>query len=457
MDSMSKKKEFEGIPETSSEDKLKKEKALVDPETSKEIESKKSFKNKLIDVMNYLKSGYEFRYNLFVQKTEYAIKKLGNYYFFDERAYDNIRNEVLFNTGHKIGKDDFSSLLGSSYMAKDYNPIKQYLFALPEWDGVDHFTEFLKRVQLKDESLRNNFIHVFKKWFTNYIGALVSDPVYNENCLVLVGKQAAGKTRFLMSLIPGYLQLYYTFSGNFDARDKDHIEMLGTKLIIILDEMATLTRTEVETMKNIMSQKVINVRRAYGRAPIHLMRSASFCGSLNDDEFLTDQTGNRRWLPFAVYEIDNSTEYNLEQLYAQGLHLFKSGFRYYFELHEIRELEKHNETFRRIPMEEEMLHVNFRVPTPAEITNGYGIKYMTTTDVVHFLANKDEYRKMTVNDTVLKRMGKSLIKLGYTKAVRRIDDNKPPVKVWTLCVFDKTDADAMKKGGNLDENDERLI
>jgi len=342
-------------------------------------------------------------------------------------------------------------------MAKDYNPIKQYLFALPEWDGVDHFTEFLKRVQLKDETLRNNFIHVFKKWFTNYIGALVSDPVYNENCLVLVGKQAAGKTRFLMSLIPEYLQLYYTFSGNFDARDKDHIEMLGTKLLIILDEMATLTRTEVETMKNIMSQKVINVRRAYGRAPIHLMRSASFCGSLNDDEFLTDQTGNRRWLPFAVHEIDNSTQYNLEQLYAQGLHLFKSGFRYYFELYEIRELEKHNETFRRIPMEEEMLHVNFRVPTPAEITNGYGIKYMTTTDVVHFLANKDEYRKMNVNDTVLKRMGKSLTKLGYTKAARRIDDNKPPVKVWTLCVFGKTDADAMKKGGNLDENDERLI
>lgn len=427
--------EFKNVPEK----KLK-------PET----EPKKNKKNKLIDLMNYLNTNYDFRYNLFAAKPEVKSKKDSEFNFLDEREFDNLKIETKIQASIDITDNDFRSLIGSKVISEDYDPIKKYIFALPKWDGVERFVPFLQKVQLKDETERAYLIKYFQKWFVAMVASLVYDSVINDTCFVFSGKQGRGKTRFYEALVPKELRLLYTFTGNFNPRDKDHLEMLGTKIQINIDEMATLTRTDSETLKTTMSMKYVVLRRAFGRAPIHLFRKASFCGSINEDEFLTDQTGNRRWLPFAIHDIDLTEDFDIGLLYAQALAMYKDGFNIYFDRNEIAELEQHNEKYRRVTMEEEMLLTNYRVPTKLELeTNSF--KCLTTTDITNKMASSDTYKKINVNDTMLKRMGRSLIKLGFQSINRRLPGRNYPVRVWLVRELEYGEADKFKSGHYLEE------
>ena len=116
-----------------------------------EQEEKRSKKNNLIKIMNYLNLNYDFRYNLFAAKPEYRSKSGGNgFIFFNERDFDNLYNEVELGLGVTIADGRVKSLIGSDKVSPDYDPIREFLFKLPVWDEVDRFPLFLQQVQLKD-------------------------------------------------------------------------------------------------------------------------------------------------------------------------------------------------------------------------------------------------------------------------------------------------------------------
>lgn len=436
-----KRKEFDEQPEEELKPPVESKKKL-----DKKKEEKQSKQNILISVINYLNDNYEFRYNEFTKRPEIRKKDGdGKFEFFDERSFDNLWTTIQVDFGMNVNDADLRKIIGSMKVSSDYNPMRDFILSLPKWDRVDRFPEFLRRVQLKDESIRVHFLNTFKKWFVALVASIVDDASYNENCLVFTGNQGVGKTRFFTSLIPYELRLHYLFVGNFDPRDKDQMEYLGTKILIILDEMGTLNRTDNETMKTVMSTRYITLRRAFGRAPLQFYRHASFCGSINDDQFLTDQTGNRRWLPFAIYDIEKAEDYDIKLLYSQALAMFKEGFRTYFDADEIRQIEKYNEDFRHRPAEEELILMNYRVPNDADFKKGYGVKFLTTTDIMHSLASRDDYRKMNVNDTVLKRIARSLKKLGFKQISKRREGDEYPVKCWAVVVLEANQSDDLRK------------
>lgn len=418
-----------------------------------EQEEKRSKKNSLIKIMNYLNENYDFRYNSFTAKPEFRAKVSGNgFVMFNERDFDNLYNKVEIDFGVQIARQRFESLVGSDQVSQDYEPIKEFIGNLPAWDGEDRFPLFLQQVQLKDdERYRPGLIKYFSMWFVAMVASLVDDHAINEMAIVFTSKQGRGKTRFFTSLIPKELRLMYLYTGSFDPHNKDQQEMLGTKILINLDEMAVLTRTDIESLKTAMSTRYIVLRRAFGRAPIHLFRRASFCGSHNDDKFLTDQTGNRRWLPFAIHDIDVNEEFDIKLLYAQALAMWKNGYRIWLNKQEIDEFEEYNEQFRFVPMEEELLLACYRKPDKEELATGTGVEYVTTSEIIHAIASKDEYRKMNVNDTSLKRMGKALKALGFVKTAKRYPDCKFPKSVW--CVKKLAWDDLAKlNDGKRDEN-----
>ena len=438
---MSKKKlreELDKIPEK----KIKPEK-----------EEKRSKKNNLIKIMNYLNENYDFRYNLFAAKPEYRSKVSGNgFVFFNERDFDNLYNEVELGLGVTIPDGRVKSLIGSDKVSPDYDPIREFLFKLPVWDEVDRFPLFLQQVQLKDDKrYRPGLIKYFTMWFVAMVASLVDDYAINEMAIVFTGKQGRGKTRFFTSLVPKELRLMYMYNGSFNPHDKDHLEMIGTKILINLDEMSTLTRTDVETLKSTMSYRYIVLRRAFGRGNIHLFRRASFCGSHNDDKFLTDQTGNRRWLPFAIHDITIDEDFDIKLLYAQALALWKSGYRIWMNKEEIDDFEEYNEQFRFVPMEEELLLACYRKPDKEELATGMGVEYLSTSEIIHAIASKEEYRKMNVNDTSLKRMGKALKALGFVKTVKRYHDVAYPKSVWCIKKL-KWEESLKLNNANTDEN-----
>ena len=103
-------------------------------------------------------------------------------------------------------------------------------------------------------------------------------------------------------------------------------------------------------MKSIITSSDVNERAAYAYNKERHIRLASFCASGNKREFLTDTTGNRRWLPFEVESIESpflhpTQPYKL--YYAQAWWLIQKGFNYWFDTEDIRSLESHTESFHR--------------------------------------------------------------------------------------------------------------
>ena len=150
----------------------------------------------------------------------------------------------------------------------------------------------------------------------------------------------------------------------------------------------------------------IHERPAYGRVRIHRRHIASFCATGNNLNFLTDPTGNRRWIPFEVTSIDNPFVYAVDYpaLYAQAVSLLESGFPYWFDADEMRELNVHNTAFEVPCLEEEMLSRYFRHPTDSDT----GL-FMTATEILE-ICNVGLRMPLNIN-----RIGMSLKKLGYTR------------------------------------------
>lgn len=434
---MSKKdaaKEFNKVKEK----KVKPEKVL-----------KKDLKNKLLAVQNYLEEKYEFRYNTVAAKTEFSHKDKNEFQYIDERSFDNLIMEVKMEAGLEITDVNFRSLLGGP-IATDYHPFEDYLSQLPVWDGkTDHFQDFLKQVQLKKEDLRPLFIKYFKKWFVAMVASLINDFVVNHTCFVLVGEQGRRKTTFLNNIVPEHLKLHYLYNGNYQLNNKDHEEMLGNKIVINLDELATLNRTDIELLKSRITQTQVNLRRAYGRAPIHLWRRASFCASINRGEFLTDQTGTRRFLVFEIHNIDLNEEFDIGLLYSQALVLYKDKFQFYFDQEEIRELEDYNLQFKDIPMEEELLMVNYKRPTKDDMGTDR-VQYRTTSDIANELAQK--YIKLNVNDSLKRKIGIAMKRLGFVRCSKRLDGYDSPVKVWEVNFVGSVHLDPARDDGGREES-----
>jgi predicted P-loop ATPase len=154
-------------------------------------------------------------------------------------------------------------------------------------------------------------------------------------------KQNSGKSTFCRWLCPPALSPY--IAENI-APDKDGHIALSTNLYINLDELATLNKQELNGLKALFSKDVINVRRPFDRKATSMPRRASFTGSTNDRQFLTDLTGSVRWLCFEIEKIDwdYSKAIDVNRLYAQAYELYRSGFRYQLSKEELDENEGAN-------------------------------------------------------------------------------------------------------------------
>lgn len=400
---------------------------LPEKKIKKDRKDASTAKNTLLDAAKYLEKKYEFRYNVIMTELEYRMLPNGQWLFFDDRAFHQIMQELIIEGASNIPENRFKNLLYGR-LAMDYNPIEEYLCSLPPWDGVDYLSQYSSQVGLEDETKRSYFEGAFTKWFVAMVASLVNDRISNQTCLIFSGPQGNFKTTFLNGLVPKHLQLDYLCSAKFMTADKDHEMYLGTKMLINLDELATFNKTDVESLKSVITQDRVILRKAYGKANTRLWRRASFCGSINKDQFLTDFTGSRRFLVFQITTINIDSSNNLDNCYRQALHLYKTGFQYWFDKDEIQVVESNNQRFYDTSMEEELIMRHYMIPTEEDYGQFDYVKYYQTTDLAMQLASK--YNKINVNDTYKKRLGQALKKLGYVRTARRI--NHVPSYVWPM-------------------------
>ena len=245
----------------------------------------------------------------------------------------------------------------------------------------------------------------FKKWFVAMVASWMKDEVVNHTVLVLVGRQGIYKTTWLDRLMPPELRAYSSklpLSGQISKDDRLRLCENG---LLNIDELDAICGREMNIVKSLLTSTDVNERAAYGRLKERRVRLASFCASTNNREFLTDITGNRRWLPFEVESIQNPFDDIIlyERLYAQAKAYVECGyFAYWFDMDEIEVLEQHNEKFRALENEEELLPILF--DKPAE---GKG-EFMTTAEISDRLVTYGGIKRpMSIRklNTILERYG----------------------------------------------------
>ncbi len=275
----------------------------------------------------------------------------------------------------------------------------------------------------------------FKKWFVAMVASWLKDEVVNHQVLVLIGRQGIFKTTWLEHLIPPHLRAYCCKLANATQLSKDDRLRIAEFGLINMDELDAMTPRELNAMKSVITSTDVNERAAYGYTKERRVRLASFCASSNKREFLTDMTGNRRWLPFEVDSIQNPFHTTLpyDLMYAEALYLIDNDFNYWFDLEEIDTLEQHNEVFRAQDSEEQLLPILFDIPA-----EGKG-EFMTTAQISERLVSYGNIKKpMPVS-----QLGMLLGKAGY-QPIRRII-NGIRLRGWLVYQRDTNEMESLKR------------
>ncbi len=233
----------------------------------------------------------------------------------------------------------------------------------------DYIRELANTVRVKggeEEQLR--WYRYLKKWLVGMVAAWLSDDVVNNVILVLIGELGSYKTTWFNYLLPPELKQYFYTKTNANRMSKDDLLVLAMYALVCYEELDAMRPAELNQLKAVVTMTSIDERAAYAHFHEHRKHIASFCGTGNNTQFLSDPTGNRRWLPFEVESIVSPREhpFNYEGIYAQALALYKSGFQYWFSKEEIQELNRHNSEFETPNLEKELVSLYFRVPRDGE-------------------------------------------------------------------------------------------
>ena len=211
-------------------------------------------------------------------------------------------------------------------LEKIRHPVREYLDSLA-WDGEERLdTLFIKYLGADDSAYVRA---VTRAALIGAVARIMRPGCKHDHMLVLVGPQGCRKSTTLAKLGKEW------FSDSlFTVQGKDAYEQVQGYWIIELGEMAATRKSEVEQIKSFISKQSDNFRAAYARRTQDHPRQCAFFGSTNDDEFLRDATGARRFWPIDVDNTgrimaDKLDEHEIDQIWAETVAAFKSGEKWY--------------------------------------------------------------------------------------------------------------------------------
>lgn len=354
----------------------------------------------------FLSNKYVFRHNIVSGKLEFQ--------YFGKKKWnvmnDFIENSMLRECLKGRIKTNLSSLRNLLYsdFCELYNPFEDYFFNLPSYDEkTDYITELANTITTTKQEL---WQQCFKKWLVAMVGCVLDDKVINHTVIVFSGKQGLGKTTWVERLVPKQLK-EYLFSGTINPNNKDTLVQLAECMLINLDELENLNRSEIGSLKEIITKTQIRMRKAYGHNNETMPRRASFAGSVNTAQFLNDSTGSRRFLCFELEGIQYQHDVDINMAFSQALYLFKSGFRFWFDQEEIKAITASNEQYQLRSPEEELLLTWFEPVEREKAT-----LFLNASQIGAKLA---ERAKLNINDSTINKLGKALKKHNFIKISKK--------------------------------------
>jgi hypothetical protein len=315
----------------------------------------------------FLNENFEMRKNLMTGVAEYREK------YSDDQSFkpltEEVRNDMTMRAtelGLKSWDRDVNRFIDSTRI-EQYDPVNAWLDSLPQWNGHDYITELAARIP----TTQPHWPKYLKMWLIGMVAQWrESDKQLTGNALtpLLIGRQGCGKTRFCKIILPPELREYYNDKINFKNEFDLNIALTMFAMINI-DEFDKTTASQQIVLKYLLSSAEVKFRPPYGKTIKQFRRYTSFIGTTNQQKPLVDPTGSRRFVCVAIDNDKNiDFEDNLEhqQLFAQVLHLFNQGERYWLDNEEIATLIKENEPYQKLNDLVEMIGESFRKPKAGE-------------------------------------------------------------------------------------------
>lgn len=305
----------------------------------------------------FLRSCYDFRYNVLTEETEF--RPLGR----TDVEFSPMNQRVL-NTlcleAHEAGiacwDRDLSRCIYSTRVA-EYHPFGLYLEELSVWDGVDRLEELAQRVSANPLWVKE--FHIWMRGMTAQWMGVTGSHANSVAPLLVSTEQGYLKSTFCKSLLPPVLQRYYI--DKVDLTSKSNVERRLVEMgLLNLDEFDKYPPAKMPMLKNLMQMASVSLCKAYQKNYRMLPRIASFIGTSNRKDLLTDPTGSRRFICVDVDHPIDCTSIEHAQIYAQLKAEILSGKRYWFTKEDERELHQSNLGFYRQGPVEDVLRSCFR-------------------------------------------------------------------------------------------------
>lgn len=360
------------------------------------------------EIKSFLDGHISLRFNEITSRVEYEIPADNTDTHRFMPVNDRIVNSLWsqMSTITRVNIQDMYRVIESDYVPV-FNPFKEYLNNLSKPGEQDYIRELAQTVRVKGGEQEQKLWHLYlKKWLVGMVASWISEDVVNNVILVLIGEQGAYKTTWFNYLLPPPLKQYFYTKTNANRMSKDDILTLAQYALVCCEELDTMRPAELNQLKAAVTMPSIDERAAYAHYHEHRKHIASFCGTGNNTQFLSDPTGNRRWLPFEVASILSPREhpFHYEGIYAQALSLYTSGFQYWFTKEEIQELNRHNKQFETPHLEHELVDLYFRRPIDSELG-----EFISVARALQMISNGISQKLSAVN------VGRAFSDLGFKR------------------------------------------
>ena len=354
------------------EEKPKKKRKQKAAEGSKERKANwKEYTASVEDIKAFLSDHVYLRHNVITRRVEC---RLPSNYEHDGTDWQPVTDRIVNSLWAELSKEksarvqDVYRVIESDFVP-EYHPFRFYLENLPPWDGENHILAMSLSVSVRgDVDTQMRFAEYLTKWLVGMVAGWVDDAVVNNVILVLIGEQGSYKTTWFNYLLPPELRCYFYTKTNANRMGRDDLLTLAQYGLVCCEELDTMRPSELNQLKAAVTMPSIDERAAYAHYHEHRKHIASFCGTGNNAQFLSDPTGNRRWLPFEVESIESPRDhpFDYEAIYAQAYALYQEGFQYWFSREEIAKLSAHNRHFETPRLEYELASLYFAHPTGAK-------------------------------------------------------------------------------------------
>ena len=408
-------------PSTGNNQQMIADSGTAEAKNDNKKEDKNSVRSNIVNMMQLLKSRYDFRYNTVMKFVEYMPKDKGWYGYqpVDPRVQKRMTLEVQL-ADIRVSIKDVRNFLESDYI-KNYNPIDEYLFqCYDKWDGKDHIRALARTVPTANP----HWADWFYTWFLGMVDQWrgYSHRQYgNSVAPLLISKQGYNKSTFCRRLLPPELQ--WGYSDNLILSEKRQVyQAMAQFMVINLDEFNQISpQVQQGFLKNLIQLPTLKYKPPYGSHVMEFPRLASFIATSNMKDILSDPSGNRRFIGVELTgPIDVSVRPNYQQLFAQALSALNNGEKSYFDAQQVKLIMKSNSQFEIIQPIDQYFLLYFELVEDEKEGD-----YLTAAEIFDYL-KKQIGSSLKVNS--LMGFGRKLANMSELKHKRFADGMKYLVK-----------------------------